>query len=367
MAKRRQPVLILMGHAGVDEESIAYEEYAYAKGVLSGTLADETLLPVVFEAAPEDDWQAEATWRKANPGFGVTVRPDAIAQEAIEAANEPRKLNDFLRFQLNRWVSQASAWLPLDWWKACEVPALDLTRLATFEATAGLDMAQAIDYASFVVVVRIPLPSDESATVAEITDETGATTEQPLDYSIAVVPYYWLPEERMLEREREDGLPLSLYRDRGLLFTSPGATISADQVHRDITTKIASHFPRLRGIGYDPAFAPDVAQRLASGFDVLQIPQNFAYMTAPSCTFEGLLKARRVTHGGHPILQWNVANVSVKRDEAGRLRPVKPRVVRQHRKRIDGVVATLMGLSVLARQQPEKQPEYQMLIFGGRR
>lgn len=350
MAKRRQPVLIMMAHAGTDEESIGYEEYSYAKGVLAGTLTDDTLLPVIFEATEADDWQSEDVWRRVNPGYGITVQPAGIAMEAMEAANEPRKLNDFLRFHLNRWTNQATAWLPLDWWAACQVPALDLAALAKHEAAAGLDMAQSIDYASFVVVVRVPLPDGAPAAIAEVTDESGFTTERPLDYSIAVCPFYWLPEERMREREREDGLPLSLYKERGQLFTSPGATVSADQVYRDITTRIAPRFPRLRTIGFDPAFAPDVAQRLGAQFTVLEIPQNFNYMTSPCYTLEGLLKARRVAHDGHPILRWNVANVEVKRDEAGRLRPVKPRVVGQQRKRIDGLVALLMGLNVLARQ-----------------
>lgn len=289
---------------------------------------------------------------------------DAIAQEALEAANEPRKLNDFLRFQLNRWTNQATAWLPLDWWTACQVPALDLGALAAHEAMGGLDMAQSIDYASFVVVVRLPLPPGEIATATEITDESGTTTERPLDYSIAVCPFYWLPEERMHEREREDGLPLSLYKQRGLLFTSPGATISADQIYRDITTKIAPRFPRLRSIGFDPAFAPDVAQRLSASFDVQQIPQNFNYMTVPCYALEGLLKARRVTHDGHPILRWNISNVAVKRDEGGRLRPVKPKAIGQQRKRIDGVVALLMGLSMLQRTAPDEELAYQFFVVG---
>jgi phage terminase large subunit-like protein len=209
----------------------------------------------------------------------------------------------------------------------------------------------------------------EAPTVADVIDETGTTTARPLDYAIAVFPYYWLPEEMMHAREQTDGLPLSLYRDRGLLFTSPGATISADQVYRDITTKIAPLFPRLRTIGYDPAFAPDVAQRLSASFTMFECPQNYNFMTAPCYTLEGLLKARRLHHAGHPILKWNVGNVEVKRDEAGRLRPVKPRVVGAHRKRIDGVVALLMGLSMLTRQAPEApaEPEYAMYVFGGGR
>jgi phage terminase large subunit-like protein len=366
MSKRRQPVLILMGHAGIDDESIGHEEFSYAKGVIDGTLTDEQLLPVIFAASETDDWQSEETWRRTNPGFAVTIQAEGLAMEAREAANQPRKLNDFKRFHLNIWTNQATAWLPLEWWNACEVPTLSIPALALHDSFGGLDMAQSIDYASFVVEVRVPLPAGETVVTTEVTDETGTTTERPLDYSIAVFPFYWLPEDMLREREKDDGLPLSLYKSRGQLFTSPGATISADQVHRDITTKIAPQFPRLRAIGFDPAFAPDVAQRLSASFTTTEIPQTWNYMTAPCYTLEGLLKARRVAHAGHPILKWNVSNVEVKRDEAGRLRPVKPRVTGSHRKRIDGVVALLMALSVMGRQPPVEKPKFQMLVLPSR-
>jgi phage terminase large subunit-like protein len=364
MSKRRQPVLILMGHAGTDEESIGYEEFSYAKGVINGTLVDDQLLPVIFEASETDDWQSEDTWRKVNPGYGVTLQAEGLAMEAQEAANEPRKLNDFKRYHLNIWTNQATAWLPLEWWLACEVPTLTPATLTGYDATGGLDMAQSIDYASFVVTVRVPLPPGETAPVTDITDESGTTTSRPLDYSLAVFAFYWLPDEMMREREQIDGLPLSLYRQQGILFTSPGPTISADQVYRDITTRIAPQFPRLRTIGYDPAFAPDIAQRLSASFTTMEIPQNYNFMTSPCYAFEGLVKAKRVAHNGHPILKWNVANVEVKRDEAGRLRPVKPRVTGAYRKRIDGVVATLMGLSMLQRAAPLPTPKYQLLVLG---
>jgi phage terminase large subunit-like protein len=53
MKKRRQPLLITITHAGEEDEGIAYEEYEYAKRVLSGTVKDDTALPVIFEATSE--------------------------------------------------------------------------------------------------------------------------------------------------------------------------------------------------------------------------------------------------------------------------------------------------------------------------
>jgi phage terminase large subunit-like protein len=41
MVKRRQPVMVMISHAGDDDEGICYEEYEYAKKVLSGTVPDE--------------------------------------------------------------------------------------------------------------------------------------------------------------------------------------------------------------------------------------------------------------------------------------------------------------------------------------
>ncbi len=125
MVKRRQPLMIILTHAGDDDEGICFEEYQYAKGVLSGTIPDDTCLPVIFEATPEDDFNDPVVWRRVNPGHGITVKADGIATECQEALAEPRKRNDFLRFHLNRWTNQATAWIPVEWWDACPKDVTD--------------------------------------------------------------------------------------------------------------------------------------------------------------------------------------------------------------------------------------------------
>jgi phage terminase large subunit-like protein len=148
----------------------------------------------------------------------------------------------------------------------------------------------------------------------------------------------------MREHERRDRVPYGLWREQGLVTATPGNVIDYDRIYRDIK-QLAEAFPRLWGapIGYDPAFATDLAVRLqAAGFTMVEVLQNYKHLSEPSHVFEAFVKGKRVRHTGHKVLRWNMENVAVRQDDAGRIRPVKPR---KKTKRIDGVVAGLMGLS----------------------
>ena len=365
MAKRDQPMLVIITHAGDDDEGICFEEYELAKRVLSGQVSDlESTLPVIFEASADDDWQDPALWRRVNPGHGITIKHDDVAEEAREAAVEPRKRNDFLRYHLNRWTNQATAWIPIDWWDACRGP-VDDNELAALECAAGLDLAQKWDLAAFVVVFRRYLAE---ATTIDITaeDETGAIVTKPieLNYELFVRPYFWIPENTMRLHEKEDGVPYSTWREAGLLTATDGDVIDYSRIYSDITGTIVPRYPKLKQstIGYDPAFATDIATKLRdlAGLGVVEVLQNYKQLSEPSQVVEALIKGRRVTHDGHRVLRWNWENVSIKTDDAGRIRPVKSR---NRAKRIDGAVALIIGAAAAAiPREPEKT--YQVIVVG---
>jgi phage terminase large subunit-like protein len=67
-----------------------------------------------------------------------------------------------------------------------------------------------------------------------------------------------------------------------------------------------------------------------------------------------------VTHGGHRVLRHHIENVAVKTDDARRIRPVRPK---KPGKRIDGVVASIMGIKMLA---AGPGPTYSVFVFGGK-
>jgi phage terminase large subunit-like protein len=353
---RRQPLILLITTAGDDDESICYEEYEYAKRVLSGTIQDEAHLPVIFEMTPEDDPFDPAVVARVNPAYGITISADNLAGFALEARNEPRKLNDYLRFHGNRWVNSATAWIPVDWWDACRTEFTDAD-LAGLQCAAGLDLAQKWDLAAFVVTFRRMLEATTKIEVVE-KDDSGQASQKAvtLNFELFAVPFFWIPENTMRQHEKDDGVPYSQWEKDGLITATDGDIIDYTRIYQDITTKILPRFPLLKQglIGYDPAFATDIAIQLRdrAGLKVNEVLQNYTHMSEPCQVSEAMVKAKRFHHGGHRIFRNHVENCAIKRDDAGRIRPVKPKKASKH---IDAWVAAQMGLKGLMLMPPKKK------------
>jgi phage terminase large subunit-like protein len=75
-----------------------------------------------------------------------------------------------------------------------------------------------------------------------------------------------------------------------------------------------------------------------------------------------LVTGRTLRHGGHPVLRWMASNMVVRQDPNGNLAPDKSKVT----ERIDGVVATIMGVATALVNQTQ-EPQFQAFVFGGRK
>ena len=99
----------------------------------------------------------------------------------------------------------------------------------------------------------------------------------------------------------------------GLVTATEGGVIDYTRIYEDITTRIVPRFPLLKQatLGYDPAFATDLATQLRdrAGLKVAEVLQNYSHLSEPAQVFEALVKAGRVTHGGHRVLRHHVENV----------------------------------------------------------
>lgn len=315
---RRQPLIVMITTAGFDRESICYEQHEYAQKVLKGIIEDPEFFAFIASADEKDDWQSPATWAKANPGLGETVKLDYLEAEAKRAAQVPAYQNTFRRLHLNEWTQQETRWLPIEHWDQGAIP-IDIELLKGADCYGGLDLASTSDLASFVL---------------DFPPEDGDEREVH-----QVLPFFWIPEENLIERVRRDRVPYDAWVRDGLIRTTPGNMIDYGFIVRDIVA--LAELYHIKEIAFDRWGAFQVSQQLeGAGLTLAGFGQGFASMSPPTKDLLRLVLDHKLIHGGHPVMRWMADNMVVSSDPAGNIKPNK----QKSREKIDGIVALIMAL-----------------------
>jgi len=317
LVKTPGSLLVVTTTAGIGRENLAYDMYAYAKQVASGAIVDEAFLPILFEAAPDDDWTDEAVWHRVNPGLSCTPPYpdiDGLRQLVREAQHRPADREMFKQLNLNVWLDGAAepAW-SLDIWDQ-NGEAFDLDALAGRRAWLAADLSK-----------RIDLPA--VAACIELGDGRYALHVQS-----------FAPETGIRKPADNDGAPYPLWRDHGFITQCRGDIVDLGTVEGYIR-ELSEHLD-VQEIAFDRWSARAVMEALeADGLPVVEFPQNLATYAKPVNDFEDLMMNRRLCHGGNPVLRWAVGNVVLDSDASENRRPTKKRSA----DRIDPATAAIMA------------------------
>jgi phage terminase large subunit-like protein len=177
----------------------------------------------------------------------------------------------------------------------------------------------------------------------------------------AVVPWFWVPEEGAAKRARTDRVPYDQWIRDGLITATSGNVVDQGFIREDIN-RLAREY-QLRELAFDPWNASKLSLELKNdGIEVVQMRQGFQSLSEATKHLGALVTGRKLRHGGHPVLRWMASNMVVRQDENGNLAPDRRKVT----EKIDGIVATIMAIAAALRNE-QKEPEFQMLIVGGRR
>lgn len=333
MGARRQPLNWIITTAGIyNPESIGWEMHERAVHVLDGVIDDETFFAYIAAADEDADWEAPATWAQANPNLGVSVKLDYLAEQADRARTTPSFLNTFLRYHLNRWTEQATRWIAVEQWNACQ-------RVVDPEALQGRRCIAALDLSSKL-------------------DLTALALCFPAGGAFDFLLHFWCPEETIARRAKEDRVPYDAWTRDGWMTATPGNVV--DYSFPVAAVEAAATRYELVECAYDPWNATQTALQLQdAGIPMVEFGQGYKSMSEPSKEFERLIVAGQLGHrtprGIHPVLRWMVANVAVKRDPADNLKPDKASAIG----RIDGVVASIMALGRAIHQPAEETSVYE--------
>ena len=313
---REQPFFFIITTAGTDRNSICYEIHTKAKDVLAGRKIDSTFYPVVYGLDLEDDWHDEKNWYKANPSLGYTIKIERVREAYKQALTNPAEENVFRQLRLNTWVNSTVCWIPEHIYDRGNI-TFDKSQLLGRVCYGGLDLSSTSDITALVLVFP-PISDNEP---------------------YYILPYFWLPEETLDLRVRRDHVPYDVWKQQGYLNVTEGNVIHYSFIEKYI--KELGEKYNIKEIGVDRWNATQMIQNLEDeGFTMVPIGQGYKDMSPPTKEFYKLILEGKIAHGGNPILRWMAGNVVVETDAAENIKPTKAKST----EKIDGIVATIMGL-----------------------
>lgn len=317
MVKTSGTLMVIATTAGRGSENIGFEQYDYARRVASGEIVNPAYLPIIFEAANDNDWQDEALWHRVNPGLAHGFpNLDALRTAAKEAEHRPADRAAFKQFNLNIWQAHSRDPLfDMATYDAGKIP-LDLADMEELPCFIGVDLSRSGDLTAVVAAWRNP------------------------DGTITVHPWFFVPADDLKGRAERDGVPYEQWRDDGLITVIDGPVIEPEEVENQIR-ELCARF-RVEEIAFDPYDARMIMQHLHDdGLPAVEMRQGPLTMGPAIADLERVVNGRALRHAGHPILRHHFDSVVVSRGDSGLPRMHKGK----NTDRIDGAVAAAMAVS----------------------
>ena len=244
--------------AGDNINSFGHGRMEYACKVADGLVKDDSLFSFVARADAGEDGTVDYTDKiqhmKANPSYGVTIRPEDIMQAALQAKNDPQQRKDFLSRRLNVYTSAMKAWFDVEEF-----------RRSDGQYTWTLDELAAL-----------PVSWYGGADLSRMYDLTAAALFGQYQGVDIIITHAFCPVTMAAQKADEDNIPLYGWHDNGWLTLCNSPTVNMGDVVQWFIDMRAKGF-QIRQVGHDRKFAGEEYFPLMkqAKFSVVDQPQLY--------------------------------------------------------------------------------------------
>lgn len=278
--------------AGDNINSFCYRRLQYAVNVVNGMVKDDSLFVFISRADQGENGAVDYTnpiqHQRANPGYGVTIRPADILQDSLQAQNDPQQRKDFLSRSLCIYTSALKAYFNLT-----EFQNSDRVYSWTLEELAQLN----IDWYGGV-------------DLSKLHDLTAACLYGHYNGVDIIIPHAWFPVVAAHKKAEEDGIPLFGWLDDGWLDMCNSPTVS----HLDVVNwfiKMRDMGFRIRQVGHDRKFCREYFIGMKeAGFNIVDQPQYYYVKSEGFRHIEAAAKNGKLYYLHSDAYEYCVENVS---------------------------------------------------------
>ena len=335
---REQPMIFETSTAGTIREDIFDDKYEEAERIINGYddpdgYHDEHLLALIYELNSRNEWTDPNAWIEANPGLGTIKSRKALADKVEKAKANPALVRNLVCKEFNIRETSSEAWLNFE--ELDNRETFDLQKLKPRYGIGGADLSSTTDLTAAKVIFRVP--------------------DDPKLY---VLSMYWIAEDLLEKRVKEDQIPYDKWHERGLVRLCPGNSVHAKYVKEwfvEVQEKLDVYIP---WVGYDSWSAKYWVEDMADYFGknaMIPVIQGKKTLSDPMKRLHNDLCSKLVIYNNNPIDKWCLANTAYDEDKNGNIQPHK---TSKPTRRIDGTAALLDAYTVYL----DKRDEYMSMI-----
>lgn len=256
----RNKLMIGITTAGDNINSFGHGQMEYAVKVATGVVQDDSFFAFVARADQDAKGNVDYTnpiqHQKANPSYGVTVSPDELMQDAMQAQNDPQKRKNFLARSLNIYTASMRSYFDLD-----EFRRSDKQYNYTLD-----DLA------------KMPIMWYGGADLSRWHDLTAAALYGHYDKDDVdiVITHGFFPVEMAAKKADEDNIPLFGWQEDGWLTICNNPTVNVSDVVNWFVEMRNKGF-KIVEVGHDRKFSGEeyYPQMKQAGFQICEQPQMY--------------------------------------------------------------------------------------------